>query len=222
MSKVLIGIAGAIVLAGAVLAFVHFTVHHGPSGPASQVGQQSRWVPSARKEGGRVQVVGTFGAWRLFCREMAGGGASAGGYGMPPQHRRCSVSLLMRNLASPKQFLELRFQNDPTDPTNSTAIAMLAYGHSGGGVNSVAPGSPGEQIDFIADQKTQHLSILRCFKGICFTISPLSSSGVDTLLSAHTLVVKLPATKSAKADQVHLPTDGLNAAFTALRRQQPA
>ena len=228
MSKVMIGVAAAIVLAGAVLAYLHFA--HGPShGPAPTAATtQNGWT--VVKDSPRIVdpgLVGKFGSWRLICgdmgpRRMQGSKAPklpmAPAAGAPVRH--CKVAILMRNPASPKgarEWLNLRFQDNPE---GTGKILVLAYAHGHAGETFVPlPTRPGDRIDVRADQTTDTMMTDRCVKGICMTIAVLSDSGLDTLVSAHTLVVTLSANKSVKAAEIHIPTAGLKDAFAAMRRQ---
>jgi hypothetical protein len=226
MSRVLIGIGAVIVLAGAVFAVVHFSSRPEPVAFIPQNG----WVPvvsAVKKERGPVHVVGTFGAWRLLCRDIGprGGGRTttpvinnlAGAPESPAPKGHCAVALLMRHLAAPKEWLNLRLLNPATGPG---AIATLAYAHGHTGKPFIAmPGSSGEEVDLRADKNIVTMWTQRCIRGVCLTFSELTPSDLDSILSAHTLVILLAPTKPTKADEVHLPTDGLRAAFTALRRQ---
>lgn len=224
MSKVLIGVAAAIVLAGAVFAIMHFS--HGPAPVASSA--KNGWTPLKNAPGARDPgLVATFGAWRLVCREVRPGsgrrtqGTTANN--LPPTSaasapkRRCAIALLMRNQGVPKEWLNLRFQRNPG---GEGFVVVIFYAHGHAKENFVSmPSKRPDEIDIRTDKSTDNMTVDRCVRGICMTIGDVTQSGLDSIVSAHTLVIRLPATKSAKAAEMHVPTDGLKAAFAALRRE---
>lgn len=223
MSKILMGIAAVIVLAGAVFAFVHFSQRPAPGAVTAQNG----WV--VVKDSPRIKdpaLVSTFGSWRLLCREVGprrlhGKAASSSPTALATAPtRRCAVVVLMRNPGAPKgtkEWLNLRLQNNPG---GAGTILVLSYAHGHPGETFVPlPNHRGDTIEVRVDKDTDTMTTNRCIKGICMTIGQLSPSGLDSILSARTIAVTLSATKSARAAEVHVPTDGLKAAFAALRQQ---
>lgn len=234
MQRVLIGVFAAVVLAGAVFAIVHFSSRQTPA-----FGPQNGWVPVVMTPVDRaVHVVGTFGSWRLVCRVVGprrGSGAHAPALNnspaasqFPKTRNICAVVLLVlkepngavsregRRFA-PKEWLNLRFQRPPA---GSGAIVLLAFAQAGIGKQSTAPSaSQPEQVDLRVDKTTVGLIVRNCVRGTCLAGSELGPSDLEPILSAHTLAILLPRPAPAKVEDVHLPTDGLKAAFAAMQRQ---
>lgn len=222
MSRVLIGIGAVIVLAGAVFAIVNFS-----SGSRQQpaLTPQNGWVPvvASAKSKPDPHVAGAFGAWRVVCRNITAGGRSQAKApfinnltptSAPPESGRCAAALIMRRLGAPKEWLNLRLQ---TSATPDGAIAVLAYRTSERFI--ALPNQAPEAVDIRADKYLVTMWTQRCSRGICFAITDLTPSDLGSILSAHTLVIQLSQGKPTKANEVHLPTEGLRAAFAALQRQ---
>jgi invasion protein IalB len=221
MSRVLIGVAAAIVVAAGVFAVVHFSSGHRSTAP------RSGWavVPNAPTLKER-DLVGTFGPWRLLCRNEAPGKAGNGQRATTgnspvaepaaPRHR-CAVVLLMRNLGARKDWLNLRFVRLPT---GSGANEVLFYTHGHIGETFVAkPGRNDEVIGFTAGRSTAIMASRGCNQGMCLATMELPPNDVNLILSAPTLAIQFPETKAGKADSVSIPTEGLKAAFAAMQRQ---
>jgi invasion protein IalB len=206
MSKVLMGIAAAIVLAGAVFAVVHFSARPGEVAFTPQNG----WVPFVAKQRGPVHLVGTYGAWEVLCRDD------------PPGKSKCVVSLAIRNTAAPKEFLNFRLQNvGAGEGAAAMAVVAFRHGHSGQSFTTVPGETTKEDVAIKVDRHTTSTWIRQCMRGVCFAVAQLDSTGLNSILSARTLVIGLAATNSAKAVDVYVPTEGLKDAYRALR-QQPA
>ena len=228
------GMGAAIVLAGVVFAFVHFSSRL--SHPAF-TGEKS-WapvliVPRANQSG--VKVAGTFGAWRLLCRNVP----NLRMPGASESKHLCAVALVMRNRGT-KEWLNLRFLKPgmglgampqgglgamtpagPADkpPAGSSALAMLVFAQRDSAGSLAGPAAARGSVNVRADKHTIKLMLRRCAKGVCFAMALLGPSDLDPVLSAHSLLMRLPSAKPTKSDEVHLPTDDLRAAFEALQRQ---
>jgi invasion protein IalB len=216
MSKVLIGIAAAIVLAGAMFAVVHFSAGRKPVAAAPQNGWTLvKDAPSVARR--NRDVVGTFGAWRLLCPVVTPvpGNPTPAQATAPARH--CAIALLMRNRGTRGEWINLRFQK-PVKGSGAVMVLFYAHGHAGE-TFATAPKSPGDEVGVAVDKITGTMHSHGCRDGICLTIAELAPSGLKSLLSAQTLAIRLPQTKSAKAAEVNVPTDGLKAAFAALQRQ---
>lgn len=175
--------------------------------------------PAGERPSQKPRIQREFGDWHLSCRTVPPPPASKFGFiqnfGILPEHAidkpsgTCRAFIFMADLKNPQRVMvfDLRF-----GPGNTLLIATAVY---------PVRGKVGDKVVLKLNQESLGLPTRACGRKRCYATLDLSGQDIDDLADSEKITAQLPRSADGESDEIDIPTRGLSAALSALRKLNP-
>jgi invasion protein IalB len=168
----------------------------------------------------KTRVLREFGDWHLTCRTVPPPPPPKFGFiqnfGILPQHAidkpsgDCRTFIFMADRENPQRVmvLDLRF-----GPGNALLMATAVY---------PVLGKVGDRVTLKLNQESLAFSSRACGRKRCYATLNISGQDIDDLVDSDKITAQLPPSPDGERDEIYIPTRGLNAALSALKKLNPS